>query len=197
MNSIAIIKESNILSVEDNSKLMDLISNIEESFATAQVFRTDTEMRVSVLNDLKHPTYDSKYWQAVREQDVHATELASLSYEYRKKDVEIRKLQKQLQSEEDELERELLQIEIEQTKFHKSLMERQAHHRVREVAAWAQIKEELKPLMKHGTEDVNQHQLESMSIRFTNEAKLVNNHTPPADARNILGLADMAKKMSR
>ena len=34
------------------------------------MFRTETEMQFSVLNDAKYPTKAAKYWQCVREQNV-------------------------------------------------------------------------------------------------------------------------------
>jgi len=32
-----------------------------------KIFRTETEIRVGVLDDGRHPTKAAKYWQAVRE----------------------------------------------------------------------------------------------------------------------------------
>jgi hypothetical protein len=142
-----------------------------------------------VLDDIRRPTPDSKYWQAVREQDVFLTELVNLSYEYRKNQLEVKKLQRKLEAESDELERETVALEIEHKNWVGTMMMRTAHHRVREIEAWHKIKEELKPHLKHGEQDCNAHQLESMRLRYQYEASLVTPHTPPADARNILGLA--------
>ena len=54
------------------------------------MFRTETEMRISVLNDLKHPTPGAKYWQAVREQNVFFEQMIFLSFDYRENDIEIK-----------------------------------------------------------------------------------------------------------
>src|SRR3972149_7797975 len=90
-NSLKIINESQILTKED----FDIVSNLKEElkdvFLHSQVFRTRTEMEVSVLNDVKFPTADSKYWQSVREQNVMFHELVMLSYDYRKNIVEVKK----------------------------------------------------------------------------------------------------------
>jgi len=196
-DSLALIQQSGLLDASDQRQLATLMSDVSQSFETAQVFRTQTEMRVSVLNDVKHPTPDSKYWQAVREQDVHFTELVHLSYEYRKKMLEIKRLERDRDAEEDDLERAMLDLEIEHQNYILMLMRRQAHHRTREVASWAAIKDELRPLLKYGDADVNSHQLEAMRIRFGNEARLVNDHTPVADARNVLALAMQAEKESK
>ena len=197
MNALEIIKDAKILQDVDWQGLSELKDELRHTWETVQVFRTRTEMEVSILNDMKRPTPDAKYWQAVREQNVMFGELVNLSYEYRKKSVEIRKLQRDLVKETDDLEKELKQIEIEQNEWHARNMERTAHDRIREILEWSAIKKELLPIMKYGDEDVNLHQLSAMEIAFANQAKLVNENTPPADARNILGLADMSNKLAK
>ena len=53
---------------EDDSKAVYAIRDeLAENWKKKQIFRTETEMRISVLNDAKHPTPASKYWQSVRE----------------------------------------------------------------------------------------------------------------------------------
>ena len=89
--ALDIIGESTILTAEDLNVIGELKEELVDNFMHAQVFRTRTEMEVSVLNDMNFPTPDSKYWQCQREQGVHFHELVMLSYEYRKNLVEIRK----------------------------------------------------------------------------------------------------------
>ena len=86
--SLSIIENSTILEDSDFKKIVALKDELNHTFLHSQVFRTRTEMEVSVLDDIHHPTPDAKYWQSMREQNVHYTELVSLSYEYRKNDVE-------------------------------------------------------------------------------------------------------------
>jgi len=92
INALDIIQESSILTTKDWESLFVIKDELKHTWETVQVFRTRTEMEVSVLQDLKHPTPDAKYWQAIREQNVMFTELVTLSYEYRKKAVELKKL---------------------------------------------------------------------------------------------------------
>ena len=82
-----------MLKKEDNKFLKDLKAELEDTHNKAQVYRTETEMRYSVLNDGRFPTKASKYWQAVREQNVFYTNLRMEAYEYRKLLVEIKKLE--------------------------------------------------------------------------------------------------------
>ena len=58
------------------------------------MFRTQTEMEFSVLNDAKYPTNAAKYWQCVREQNVFLENLMSLSFDYRRNEVKIKRLEK-------------------------------------------------------------------------------------------------------
>ena len=106
------IEKTDILDKQDYKKLEELKDELQETFQKTQIFRTRTEMEVSVLNDLKFPTPASKYWQAVREQDVMFTQLVYLSFDYRETLIEIKQLQKEFEEEKDELEKELLKIKI-------------------------------------------------------------------------------------
>jgi len=192
-NALEIITGSSILKQDDFKALAEINDELQDTWEKVQIFRTRTEMQVSVLTNAKHPTADSKYWQAVREQNVMFQELVMLSYEHRKNAVEIKKLDRDLMQETDEFEKELLEIEIDKKTFVGCNMERTAHDRIREILEWSDCKKELKPLLKYGDQDVNAHQLETMKKRFAYEASLVNQNTAIADKINILGKADAVK----
>jgi hypothetical protein len=195
MDSLQVMSATDLLSPAETTRLQELQVELARTFETVQVFRTHTEMLVSVLNDVKHPTPDSKYWQAVREQDVMFTELVMLSYEYRKTLLETEQTRRKLATEEDDLARALLAVEIERQDYIAANMRRTAHHRMREITLWSKIKAELDPQLVYGIEDVDAHQLEAMRKRFSVEASLVSQHTPVADARNILGLAVTSQRI--
>ena len=57
-----------MLKPSDASAVVELREELANNWQKKQIFRTETEMRISVLNDAKHPTNASKYWQSVREQ---------------------------------------------------------------------------------------------------------------------------------
>ena len=50
---------------EDVQFLEEVKEELNDTWTKRQIFRTETEMRISVLNDVKFPTNASKYWQAV------------------------------------------------------------------------------------------------------------------------------------
>jgi hypothetical protein len=192
--ALEIIDQSRILSREDLAIIEDLKDELVDNFLHAQVFRTRTEMEVSVLNDLKFPTPDAKYWQAQREQKVHFNELVMLSYDYRKNLVEIRKLGRQIDQEEDADEKELLQIEIERKTFIACNQERVAKDRIREIGEWHEIKEDLKNRMEYGLTDCDEHQLVSYTQRWIRQAQVMGNNGSPAERNNLLAQLNMGVK---
>jgi len=193
-NAIGIIKGAEILSAEDVQAIDEMREELKDVFIHSQVFRTETEMKISVLKDMKHPTPDSKYWQAVREQNVMFQELVLLSYEYRKRLIEIKKLKAKMERETDELDKELLQIEIEKQEFLSKNEEKTAKDRIREIKLWHSIKQDLIPEMKYSLQDVNEHQLEAYSKRFQAESAIAERAGSLPERINAIGLNDAAQK---
>ena len=71
-----------VLNKTDLQAFKKLVPELRDTWTKKQMYRTETEMRVSVLNDFKRPNNASKYWQCVREQSVYFENLMSLSFEY-------------------------------------------------------------------------------------------------------------------
>ena len=186
--SLDIIGQANILQKSDFDELFEMKDELKDTFLKVQVHRTRTEMEVSVLNEVKHPTSSSKYWQSVQEQNVHFTELVMLSYEYRKNLIEIKKLEREMEKEEDELEKELLKIEIEKKKFISLNNERVAKARIYEIKNWSEIKKrEAKKMTEKDLESVNNHQLKSYTERWIKQKKIMGNSGSPAERQNLDG----------
>ena len=70
---------TNILDKDDVKSFKKLIPELQDTWMKKQMFRTETEMRFSVLSDNKYPTKAAKYWQSVREQNTHFENLVHLS----------------------------------------------------------------------------------------------------------------------
>ena len=193
-SALDIIGQASILAPEDLQALGGLKEELVDNFLHSQVFRTRTEMDVSVLNDTKFPTPDAKYWQAQREQHIHFQELVMLSYEHRKNEVGIRQLKKKLALEKDEDEAELLQIEIERRTFIARNHERIAKDRIREIREWHEIKGNLIPRMKHGLNDCDEHQLVSYTLRWIRQSQVMGDGGSPSERNNLIALRDMGLK---
>ena len=186
----------NILDAKDVSAFKDMVEELKDTWTKKQVFRTETEMRFSVLNDLKYPTKASKYWQCVREQNVYLENLMTLSFEYRKNEIEIKKLNKKIDEEEDELEKELLKIEIDEKTFAKANMQLTAKDRMREIKLWSNLKKECDD-GSFDKQDVNVHQLESYHKIMQNRAKTLTQGSTQPEVFNVLGQLQTIERVKK
>ena len=185
---------TNILDREDVKDFKKLIPELQDTWHKKQMFRTETEMRFSVLSDNKYPTSAAKYWQSVREQNTHFENLVHLSFDARKNEVEIKKLQRDIKKEKDPLEVELKQIEIEEKLYGKASMELVAKHRMREVATWSKLKKEFHD-NNFDDKDVDSHQAESYRLQLQERAKTITPGTSQAEVFNIVGQVDTLNRV--
>ena len=158
------------------------------------MFRTETEMRFSVLSDNKYPTRAAKYWQSVREQNTHFENLVHLSFDARKNDVEIKKLQRDIKKEKDPLEKELKQVELEEKMYSKAQMELVAKHRMREVATWSKLKLEFDD-GNFDKKDVNKHQAHSYLLRLQEQKKTLTPGSSQPEVFNVLGQLESLERV--
>mgnify|MGYP003117611736 CR=1 FL=1 len=172
------------LSKQDAKDYQDLIVELRENYKKDNLFRTEVEMRFSVLDDGRHPTRGSKYWQSVREQKTHLLSLMELSFEYRENEIKIKQTLNKIEKEEDELERELLSIELDKKMWGRRNMEFEGGHRMRELKAWSKIKKELDD-GSFNNKNVEAHQLETYQKVYKNKAAAITQATPQGDVFNI------------
>jgi len=176
---------SNVLDQKDFDNFIALKDELKDTWKKKQLFRTETEMRFSVLDDGRYPTNAAKYWQCVREQNVFFENLMALSFDYRKNEVEIKKLERKIQEEQDDLERELHEIQLEQKLYGRAGMELTAKDRMREIETWSRLKKEYND-GSFDTKNVNTHQSESYKQILENKAKTITKGTPQNEVFNIL-----------
>ena len=178
-----------VLKPHDAKEILALKEELADNWNKKQIFRTETEMRVSVLNDAKHPTSASKYWQSVREQSAHFDAMMGLSFELRKNKVERLRLERKMKEAEeggDELDVMDAQIELDQNLYGKACMEQVAHDRVREIQLWSKLKGEL----NDGTFDdqnVDTHQALSLGIALQTRVAALNASSSPSEIINAVG----------
>ena len=187
---------SDILDIKDVKEFKSLIPELKDTWKKKQVFRTETEMRFSVLSDNKYPTRAAKYWQCVREQNTHFENLMHLSFDARKNDVEIEKLKVKIKDETNKLDKQLLQIELEEKIYSKASMELVAKHRMREVATWSKLKKEF----HNGSfddRDVNTHQAQSYKIRLEHQKATLTPGSSQPEVFNVLGQLDTLNRVMK
>jgi len=171
-----------------------MVPELQDNWAKKQMFRTETEMRFSVLSDNKYGSNAAKYWQSVREQNSHFENLMRLSFEYRKNDVEIKKIHKDIKQEKDPLEKELKQIELEEKLYGRAGMELVAKARMREVSAWSKLKKEFND-GKFDDQNVNTHQAESYMHQLEQKKATLTQGSSQPEVFNVLGQLETLKRV--
>jgi len=187
---------SNVLDPSDFKQFVALKEEIKDTWHKKQVFRTETEMRMSVLQDAKYPTKASKYWQCVREQNVFFENLMSLSFDYRKNEVRIKRIKKKLENETDPLRVEMLEIQLEEKLYGRANMELVAKDRMREIEHWSRLKKEY----NDGTFDdknVNTHQAESYKYILTNKVKTLTPGSSQPEVFNVVGQLQTLERLEK
>lgn len=184
INDLILIK--NLVTLDDFQTLENIVTELQDTFHKKQIFRTDTEARISVLNDGKFPTPAAKYWQSVREQNVMLENLIALSFEYRRNDLAIKRHNHRLEQAQDDFDREEIQIDLDECTYKKVNMEQIAKDRVREIMMWSKIKHELDD-GSFDTQNVNTHQAQSLKLALENRANSLTPGSGPAEVMNVLG----------
>jgi len=187
---------NNLLEIEELKDLKEMTSELKDTWTKKQMFRTETEARFSVLQDNRYTTPAAKYWQCVREQATYVDNLMILSFEYRRNQAKINKLEEQIETEKDKHEKVNFEIDLDECRFSKASMERQAHHRMREIKMWSKLKKEFDD-GSFNTKDVNQHQLESYGRQYAIKAKNLTENSDEADKFNVLGQLESLQRIKK
>jgi hypothetical protein len=145
---------------------------------------------------MKYPTKAAKYWQCVREQNVFLENLMSLSFDYRRNDIKIKRLEKKIEEEKDDLKKELWKIDLDEKIYAKANMELTAKDRMRELKMWSKLKTEFND-GTFDTQDVNRHQLDSYAKIMQNKAKTLTDGSSQPEVFNVLGQLKTIERVQR
>jgi len=187
---------NNLLEKNDLSDFKGMVEELRDTWSKKQMFRTETEARFSVLQDNRYPTKAAKYWQCVREQASYLDNLMTLSFDYRRNEAKIKWLEKKTESEQDEYKLTKYQIDLDEAKFGKASMEKTAKHRMREIKMWSNLKVEFND-GSFNDKDVNQHQLESYGMQYSEKAKSLNANSSEAEIFNIMGQLQSLQRIKK
>jgi len=186
-----------LLDKSEASEFKKMVPELQDNWAKKQMFRTETEMRFSVLSDNKYGNNASKYWQSVREQNTHFENLMNLSFEYRKNDVEIEKLEhKIIDPNEDKFEKKLAKIELEEKLYGRASMELVAKARMKEISTWSKLKKEFDD-GKFDKENVNTHQAESYTHQLQQKKLTLTQGSSQPEVFNVLGQLETLKRVRK
>lgn len=178
-----------VLDEDDANAIVQLREELSDNWKKKQIFRTEVEMRISVLNDAKHPTQSAKYWQSVREMSAMFDALMGLSFDLRRNEVKRLKLERKMEkakSGEDDLKIKEIQIDLDENLYQRANMKQVASDRIRELKLWSKIKSEL----DDGTVDttyVGNDQFETYKHYWNNRVNSLNQNSDVGDVMNALG----------
>ena len=185
-----------LLDKSQASEFKRMVPELQDNWVKKQMFRTETEMRFSVLSDSKYGNNAAKYWQSVREQNSHFENLMGLSFEYRKNDIEIKKIQRDIKKEKDPLEKDLKQIELEEKLYGRASMELTAKARMKEISTWSKLKKEFND-GKFDDKDVNTHQAESYMHNLEQRKLTLTPGSSQPEVFNVLGQLETLKRVRK
>ena len=189
----------NVLDEKDTKTIIRLQKELEDTFHKSQVYRTETEARISILNDIKFPTPAAKYWQSVREQNLHFEEAVGESYHIRhlnlqiyELELKIAKLKKkgahELKIWKKEYDRDTKKAELNNVK-------RSLKWRIKELEQWSKIKKEL----DDGSFDTTNPDTdlgETYKHYWTNRVKALHSESGPGEIINALGSYIASEKLT-
>ena len=187
-----------LLDKSDVGAFKKMVPELQDTWVKKQVFRTETEMRFSVLADNKHGSNAAKYWQSVREQNTHFENLMHLSFEYRKNDVEIEKLEHKINEDAniDKFEKKLAKIDLEEKLFSRANMQLIAKGRIREIKTWSKLKKEFND-GKFDDRNVNTHQADSYLHTLEHRRKSLTQGSSQPEVFNVLGPLATLKRLRK
>ena len=177
---------NNLLDPQDVKAFKEMTAELRDTWTKKQVFRTETEMRMSVLQDMKYPTKAAKYWQCVREQNVFLENLMNLSFDCRRSEAKVKWLEKKIETEKDEYKLEKYQIDLDEARYGLANMQLVARDRMREIKLWSTLKKEFDD-GTFDTQDVNRHQLDSYHLIMKNKAETLTSGSSQPEVFNVLG----------
>jgi hypothetical protein len=173
-----------------------MTAELRDTWTKKQVFRTETEMRMSVLQDMKYPTKAAKYWQCVREQNVFLENLMSLSFDCRRSEAKVKWLEKKIETEKDEYKLTKYQIDLDEARYSLANMQLVAKDRMREIKLWSTLKKEFDD-GTFDTQDVNRHQLESYHQIMKNKAETLTSGSSQPEVFNVLGQLNTIERVKK
>lgn len=179
--------ELGLISKEKQNELEIIQKDIEDSFKSLQMFRSEFLMRSSVLG--MHPTVDGKFWQSKLERSVHWWELVRVSYDWKLKNAEIELKRAQMEQkiyEHDTIknkdkyaaaiykaEANKIEIEIERDSIFLVHIKKEVEQRIREILSWTKIIAELRPQLKYSESNAEEYQPEEYAKLYAEKLQIM------------------------
>ncbi len=183
------VQQSKLLEEKELQRLIGLMPELQHVILTRTIFRTPTEARFSVLNDLKHPTPASKYHQAKLEQAVMFHELIKLSFSFRRANIDLADFRARLKKATG-YQRQRLQVDIDEKSYSVINMRKEALERLRELEMWSRIKRELEEQGEFDRDSKDNDELVALAKRYCLELPIaLRSQSDVGSAVNVIAQA--------
>lgn len=183
---------ASLLDEKELNQLREISDELFDAFNKNQIFRTETEARFAVLNDMKFPTKAAKYWQSVREQMCHFNELVRLSFEVRRKKIDLQEIEDKLKTATG-YDKDRLEVDKDEIVYTLAHSERIAKDRVREVMQWSMLKKEVND-GSFDDKDVNTHQRESLFKSVVTRMSVAKDNISTEERLSLNGIINALSK---
>ncbi len=192
-----------IFDEQEIKKLSDIKEDLSASFKKLELGRPKYLMEVSVLKDTKFPTPDAKYWQCILERNVQFQNLLFEALDFEEKiaelkgnEAEIEELEEQKQTKQTEAKLMKLDVQKKRLLLQMLQLKKKASERYREIMAWTELIEELRPKLKYDESEPEKHMPESYLIKFAEQKRMIEKigASDMDGAMNILGLGESAAR---
>ncbi len=190
-----------ILDKDDQNTLSQIQEELGEFWRKRQIFRTNTEAHLSVLNNSKHPTRASKYWQSVREMTNGMEQIVRTSFDIKRNLLKIEEtkliVDKLIKKNKEKYKFKILKLQIllEEMEFNKIIRNSEIKDQVREVKMWTDICKDLDN-GSFNTIDPDDHQAESLKVYFENRLKALGPGSDMADVMTTRGMVKSASELT-
>jgi len=200
---ITSLQQLQILDGTQIQQLKEIKNDLMMSSKKLQIGRPKYLMEVSVLKDMRFPTPDSKYWQCILERNVQFQNMLSESLDFEEKIAELEEKEAEIEELQNDnntrKERaELMKLDVQRRRVMLQLfnLKKQGEERYREIMAWTDLINQVKPELKYTEDNPEEHMPESFLIRMANEKHIID-QIGAADmngAMNIIGLGQSASR---
>jgi len=119
-----------------------------------------------------------------------------LSFDYRKNEIEIKKLQRDIKKEKDSLEKDLKQVDLEELLYARANLQLQGKARMREIRTWSKLKKEFDD-GKFDKHNVNTHQAESYMHQLEQKKLTLTPGSSQPEVFNVLGQLETLKRVRK
>lgn len=205
------VKTTAIMKPEDTKFLMDHSEHLGHVMEKTFMWRTDFQ-KLSIVNDIAHPTNHSKFHQAILEQKVQFDQTLYLAKDFEDKKLEVQELECDLEELQNDttlsekrkaIKARKITLNLQFAQYQLNNMKISMEYRMAEVRGWQTIEEDLiNKMHAEGLSDEEIWQrdfgeIEELFFRSMNNLPGIQNSTDGGERNNLISIAIYAYEQAR